>query len=70
MTNKVLSARSIAKVWGVSRKTAVSMLHRSHNWEMAEPMEVGSGKSKLNIWKYTERAIADGYSIDKDKQTK
>jgi hypothetical protein len=68
MDSKILATHTLAKMWGVSRAKANYKLHNSDNWMKAEPSEVGSCRTTLNIWKFSEHAKATGYSIAQDKE--
>lgn len=69
MEGKILSTRTLAKMWGVTRAKATHTIHNSENWVRADPCDVGSMKDKLNIWKLSDHAKTSGYSIAQDKYT-
>ena len=46
------SVRSLAKKWGVSRRTAMYRVYNDPKWtKVYEPMAVGSMKTSVNVWK-------------------
>lgn len=47
----IRSARNLAKLWGVSRRTAQFKLHNEGEWKKVNPLDVGSMKQSVNVWK-------------------
>ena len=46
----MLSVRSISKRTGLRTKQVTYICHHSNKLRQVEPMEVGSGKTKLNVF--------------------
>ena len=46
----IRSARNLAKLWGVSRRTAQFKLH-NEGWTKVKPLDVGSMKASVNVWR-------------------
>lgn len=44
------SIRTLAKQWSVSRKTAEHRV-RKEGWSKVDPVDVGSMKTSVNVWK-------------------
>ena len=49
--NKILSVATVAKKTGVKRKHLLYDMNRMTQLTRADPLEVGSGKKSLNIFK-------------------
>lgn len=48
----VASIKTLAKQWGVNRRTAMYKVYNDPNWtKVKEPLEVGSLKTSVNVWK-------------------
>lgn len=47
----VASLRKLAKMWGVSRRTAMFRVYNDPKWAKVNPYEVGSMKASVNVWK-------------------
>ena len=47
----VASVRTLAKQWGVSRRTAMFRVYNDPKWTKVDPFEVGSMKASVNVWK-------------------
>ena len=50
-TGVARSVRSLAKEWGVTRRTAQYRVNTGGWWSKVDPWEVGSMKTSVNVWK-------------------
>mgnify|MGYP000983944380 CR=1 FL=1 len=50
--NKMLSLRTISKNLKLKRKKTDYLINQSKNIKKVEPIEVGSGKTELNVYTY------------------
>ena len=50
--NKMLSLRTISKNLKLKKKKTDYLINQSKNIKKVEPIEVGSGKTELNVYTY------------------